>query len=366
MSELKMRVVDFEEKSVAEVEQELIDAAGIDEGNKDDVEATIEVNSDGAPIETGAEDTGNNFEIDDDVVLSHIKTKYNKEISSIEDLFKEPEIPQVMLDSDVEAFQKYKKETGRGIEDFYRLQQDFEKMPEDQLLVEFYRSNGEDDEDIEYRMRKMAYDEDLDSEDEIAEKRLARKQELKKAKKFLGEQKEKYSIPLESRESAIPEADLQDYEAYKSNKTMLQQQQEDNAKKQKYFAEQTDKLFSDKFEGFGFNLDVNNKVVYKPADAKSLKDESSLNNLIGSFINEDGYLKDAELFHRAITIAKDPDKFAKFFYDKGKADAVTGFDKDSKNIDMVRTAGSPPPSEGGLKFKVVDTGYSNKLTIKKR
>jgi hypothetical protein len=215
-------------------------------------------------------------------------------------------------------------------------------------------------------MRKMSYDEDLDSEDEIAEKRLAKKQELKKAKKFLSEQKEKYSIPLESRGSAIPEADLQDYEAYKSSKTMLAQQQEDNAKKQQYFVEQTDKLFSDKFEGFGFNVDENNKVVYKPADTKALKDQSSLNNLISSFVNEDGYLKDAEAFHRAITIAKDPDKFAKFFYEKGKADAVTTFDKDSKNIDMVRTAGSPPPSSNGLKFKAVDSGFSSKLTIKKR
>jgi hypothetical protein len=77
-------------------------------------------------------------------------------------------------------------------------------------------------------------------------------------------------------------------------------------------------------------------------------------------------LKDAELFHRAITIAKDPDKFAKFFYEKGKADAVTNFDKESKNIDMVRTAGSPPPSSNGLKFKAVDSGFSSKLTIKKR
>ena len=352
MEGLTFKKVDYEDKSIAEKEQEVIEEVVADEAVSDEV------------AEEKIEDTPV-VELDDDAVLSHIRTKYNKEVDTIDDLFKE-RVSSEELSEDVAAFNKYKKETGRGIEDFVNLHRDLDKVDPTKLLSDFYKENGDDEEDVEYRMRKFRYDEDLDSEDEIEEKKIALKQELKKAKKHFNEQKEQYSTSLESREPLVPEADRNDYESYKANKTRVATEQEEQLKKSNYFVEKTNELFTDSFEGFGFKVG-DDKVVYKPTDMNAAKAQTALTDLIGSFLDEKGYVKDVEKFQRAMTVANDPEKFANFFYDKGKSDSVTNFEKDGKNIDMVRGASVPSSKSSGLRLKMVNDGNnSNKFKITKR
>jgi len=352
MEGLTFKKVGYEEKSIAEIEQEAIEDVVADEVVADEV---VEEKIEEAPV----------VELDDDAVLSHIRTKYNKEVDTIDDLFKE-RVSSEELSEDVAAFNKYKKETGRGIEDFVNLHRDLDKVDPTKLLSDFYKENGDDEEDVEYRMRKFRYDEDLDSEDEIEEKKIALKQELKKAKKHFNEQKEQYSTSLESREPLVPEADRNDYESYKANKTRVATEQEEQLKKSNYFVEKTNELFTDSFEGFGFKVG-DDKVVYKPTDMNAAKAQTALTDLIGSFLDDNGYVKDVEKFQRAMTVAGDPEKFANFFYDKGKSDSVTNFEKDGKNIDMVRGASVPSSKSSGLQLKIVNDGNNNnKFKITKR
>lgn len=353
MSDFKIRIVDGEESSMAEREAEVIQAAEI---------ATEEVITDDVVSDAVSDAVTN--EINDDVVLSHIRTKYNKDVASIDDLFKASNEPE-QLNAEVAAFHKYNKETGRGIDDFAKLSRDIDKIPTNKLLSDFYKDNGDDEEEVEYRLSKLSYDEDLDSDEDIADRKMALKQELKKAKQYFNEQKEKYNVPLESREPLIQEANREDYEANTANKTSNAELQEEQQKKSQYFADKTNELFTDKFEGFGFDID-GERVVYKPADVNALKEQSTLNNLISSFLDEKGFLKDAEKFHRAMTIAADPDKFAKFFTDKGMAKATTNFEKDGKNIEMVRGGSTPAQKSNGITFKVVDTGQNDTFKIRKR
>jgi hypothetical protein len=352
---IKVRLVDSEEKSLQEVERELVE-------NHEKSLAEQDASSEETTQDTGLEQTSSNqFEIDDDVVLSHIKNKYNKEVSSIDDLFQSRSIEED-LEEDVAAFRKYKRETGRGIEDFVKLNRDIDSIDPDKLLADFYKDNGDDEEDVEYKLSKLKYDEDYDSDEDIKERKLAKKQELKKAKQYFNEMKEQYKVPLESRESFVPQDERDAYESFKSYKSNLDDQQ----KKSEYFKQKTEELFSNNFEGFGFNIDDNTKIVYKPGESNDiLSKQSNLSNFISKFLDNEGYLKDAEMFHKAIAMAMDPEKTAKFFYEKGKADAVTNFDKESKNIDMTRNSPTPTP-KSGFQIRVVDEGYSGKLKIKKR
>lgn len=361
MEEFKVKLVDSEEKSIAQIEEQLI------ENHQEQIEETVETPIIEETIETPIIEQPTN-EIDDNVVLSHIKTRYGKEINSLDDLFQEREANEE-LPEDVSAFLKYKKETGRGIEDFMRLNRDFDAMNPESLLANYYKeiSPELDDEDIALEMERFSYDEDFDDDKEIKRKKLAAKKELAKAKDYFNNLKEQYKVPLESRAASVPNEDMEEYNAFKANKSAQSTQQEEQMKRQKFFAEKTDELFSDKFEGFGFNVTENDRVTYKPADHKTLKEQqSNLGNFIGSFLDDQGFLKDAEGFHRAIAVATDPEKFAKFFYEKGKADSVVDFEKESKNIDMVRQSPNPTPSQGGLKIRVVDDGASNTFKIKKR
>jgi len=353
-----VRLVDSEEKSLQEIETKLVE-----EHEKELIQN--EQSSQETPVveETPEleQTSSSNFEIDDDAVLSHIKTKYNREVSKIDDLFQQND-----LDEDVAAFQKYKRETGRGIEDFIKLNRDIDSLDPDKLLADYYKDNGDDDEDVEYKLSKLQYEEDYDSESEIKEKKLAKKQELKKAKKYFNDLKEQYKAPLESRESFVPQDEKEAYESYKAYKNNQSKELEEQQKKSEFFKQKTEELFSNNFEGFGFNIDDNTKIVYKPGESSDiLSKQSNLTNFISKFLDDKGYLKDAESFHKAIAIAMDPEKTAKFFYEKGIADAVTNFDKESKNIDMTRNSPTPTP-KSGLQIRAIDDGYSGRLKIKKR
>lgn len=357
----KVKLVDAEDKSIAQIEEQLI------EEHQEQIEEKVETPVIEEEIETPIIEERTN-EIDDNVVLSHIKTRYGKEINSLDDLFQERQANEE-LPEDVSAFLKYKKETGRGIKDFMELNRDFDSMKPETLLASYYKEQNPelDDEDIALEMERFSYDEDFDDDKEIKKKKLAAKKELAKAKDYFNNLKEQYKVPLESRVASVPNEEIEEFNAFKANRSAQYTQQEEQTKRQRFFAEKTDELFSDKFEGFGFSINENDKVTYKPADPKTLKEQqSSLGDFIGSFLDDQGFLKDAEGFHRAIAVAREPEKFAKFFYEKGKADSVVDFEKESKNIDMIRTAPNPTPNEGGLKIRAVDDGTSNNFKYKKR
>jgi hypothetical protein len=370
-NKITVKAVEFEEKSKAEIEEKLIKEH---EDKQAGAEPEKEVTSEAEEGKTVTEEKviseepkASAPEINDEHVLSHIKNRYDKEINSLDELFEQREKNEE-LPEDVAAFLKYKKETGRNINDFMKLSKDYDNMDQDSLLLDYYKDqNSElDIEDVRFELdSKFAYDEDFDDEKEIKKKQVAKKKELAKAKKYFKDQKEQYKVPLESRESAVPKEEKEAYEAYRKQKQIDAQYEEEQKKRSNYFSEKTNELFNDKFEGFGFNVEENNKLVYRPSDTETLKkDQSSVMNFLSKYVDKDGYLKDAETFHKAMSVAMNPDKFAKYFYDKGKSDAVGDVSKQSKNINMTRQAPTPTPKEGpGV--RVIDENRSSRLVIKK-
>jgi hypothetical protein len=369
--EIKVRAVDFEEKSVAEVEEQLLKQHEESTDATSETSDTVETTSTPDTIETIInEDNSPTIvdDIDDNKVLSYIGKRYNRDINNLDELFEQRQQNEE-LPEDVSAFLKYKKETGRGIEDFIQLNKNYDEMDEESLLFEYHREQNPElePEDIRFDVsEKFSYDEDFDDEKEIKKKKLAKKKELSKAKKYFNDLKEQYKVPLESRESFVQQEDKEEYDAYKRYKESSKSAEEEGRKKAEYFSKKTQELFSNNFEGFKFNLDENKKLVYKPGDPKALlQEQNDLRNFVSQFLDDNGYLADAEAFHRSIAIAKNPDKFAKFFYEKGMADAVGSVAKESKNIDMTRQATQVTPSEG-MKIRVIDPDRGSRLVIKKR
>lgn len=368
--EFKVRAVEFEEKSVAEKEAELLEGLEDHSGDSDTVKIDLsdqeQVQVEPETVETQPQEV----DLDDNKVLSYLGKRWNKEITSLDELVQEQQQAEE-LPEDVSAFLKYKRETGRGIEDFMKLNVDYSAMDEDALLYQYYKDQNPelDAEEVRFELdSKFSYDEDFDEEKHIKKIKLERKKELTKAREYFNNLKEQYKVPLESRDTFVPQEEREAYESYKQYKQAATSEQEDQLRKSKYFTEKTNELFSDKFEGFKFAVDENKSLSYKPAEAKALLEEqSSLSNFVNKFLNEDGYLKDAELFHRAIAIASNPDKFAKFFYEKGMTDAVDTVSKESKNIDMTRQATQvTKKTDGGIQVRAIEPSYGNRLVIKQK
>ena len=73
-------------------------------------------------------------------------------------------------------------------------------------------------------------------------------------------------------------------------------------------------------------------------------------------------LNDPEGYHRSLAMAMNPDKFAQFFYEQGKADAVGDISKESKNIDMRRAPETV--NRGGFKVSSLNPSTGNRLVIR--
>ena len=373
MDNIKVRALDGdEEKSMSEREADLLKKAG--QRQEETTTETTEVPAE-APVvsaETKVEEkveekVENKPSLKEEEVLSFIKNRYGDEVSSLDDLTSKrkdtPDLPEEIVN-----YLNYKKETGRGLDDFMRLTKDVDGMNEDQLLFEFWKQQKPhlDSDDVDFELsERFAYNEDDDEASDVRKKKIAKKEELAKAKEYFNKLKETYKTKVESTKDFIPAEELEDFNAYKNNKTESQQSQTEATKRSEYFSEKTNELFNEKFEGFEFKLN-DKSLKYKPADSIKLKEsQSDLNNFVTKHLNEDGYLKDAASYHKSLSLAMHPDSFAKFFYEQGKSDAVNDITKESKNIDMngIRNA-TQSASSGGFKVTSVSSGSGSGLRIK--
>jgi hypothetical protein len=335
---MKVRLLDgTEEKSVAQVEQELLDKH---EQQFQDVRIpgqdipvvetpTIEI----PVVETPVIDEPT--ELSEEQVLSYIGKRYNKQINSLDELTAERQEAEA-LPEDVAAYMKYKKETGRGFEDFLSLKKDYDSMDPNDLLENYLSATQEglDAEDIDTLMESYRYDEDIDEESTIRKIKLERKKAVAEAKKFFNNQKEKYKVPLESSTAFVSDEEKEVYESYKQYTKQAKTIEEENERKRNWFNQKTDEVFNGEFKGFEFNVN-DKRITFNPGDANELKKaQATPNNFINKFLDEQGLVKDAAGYHRSLAVAMNPERFAKFFYEQGQADAIDGTMKGIKNIQM--------------------------------
>jgi len=307
-------------------------------------------------------------EIDNDKVLLHINKKFNKEYASIDDLFK-PQIVEKEADlpEDVATFYKFKKETGRGIEDYMKIQRDFAKENPDTLLAEYISSQNPeyDADDVADEIKnRFGYDETLDDEDKIKSIQRAKKKELSKAIAHFESLKEQYKTPVASAAQEIPSTEKEMYESWKKEVSTRNAEMEKGKALSDYFVQKTNELFSNDFKGFDFNVG-DKSFTYSPNDAEKLKQaQVNVNNFIASHLNEEGYLKDAKAYHKALAVAMNPDVFAKHFYEQGKADQASEQAIRDKNINMGTIRNAPELiKQGGIKARMLDDPDAGRVKI---
>jgi hypothetical protein len=343
---IKVRALDdLEQKSAQEIEAEVL------RKHEEQVVASEQVETTTVVETPQVEDFG------DDKVLDFLDKKYGKKFSSVEDLF----VPQKdELPEDVSAFLNFKKETGRGLNDFVRINSDLDSLNPDQLLKEYYsqKESDLDTEEIEYLIAdRFSYDEDLDDEKDIKKKQIEKKKELAKAKKFLEEQKQKYKAPLESSYGSLSAEEQEGLKAYKEYSAKAQSSQELEQRQAEWFLKKTDEVFNNDFKGFDFKVG-DKELKFSPGDYNELKKtQSNINNFIGKFVNNDGLIEDAKGYHKSLAVAMNPEKFAKFFYEQGIADAIEKEAKSSKNINFEVRRSPEVINKGG--FKVTSVGESD-------
>lgn len=338
------------------------------EENQEPVQDSTEQSEESA--EPQVEEQPENEELSrEEIVNQLLRDKFNITLDTLPEVLNntEKQAETVELTEDIKKYLEFKKETKRGLADFVKLQEDIDARGEDELLREYYSQTkpGLEASDVEYLLnKKYGYDPENSSEDEIKSKQLEKKEELYKAKEYFNTLKEKYKTPLESSEVSVPEEYKEAYSFYSQYKENQARQEESQKLQRQTFEEKTRKLFNDDFEGFEFKVGEKS-LKYKPKSVEEVvKTNSDLNNFIKKHLDDNGNLKDAKAYHTALTMAMNPESFAAFFYEQGKADAVNEVVAGGKNVDMAVRKGVDSQKPGS-KFRVLDDGSSSGLKIKR-
>lgn len=272
------------------------------------------------------------------------------------------EKPQIELPENVDKLVKFMQETGGTVEDYVNLNRDISAYEDGDVLREYYKqAKPWDTQDItEYMEDQFTYDDDDDPR-EIRSKKRAFKEELYNAREYLKGNKEKYYADLKLRkQDDIPKEYQEALEYYGEYK----QSAESNKQHTQAFLQKTDKVFSESFKGFDFQVG-DNKYRYKvPNISETKTQQSDINNFVSKFVGDDGAISDAKGYHKALFAARNADKLAEHFYEQGRADALRNSAKEAKNINMDPRKEGVVKTNSGQKFKVVSGDSSSKLRMK--
>jgi len=277
-----------------------------------------------------------------------------------------PTTPSRELPESVEKLINFMKDTGGDVNDYVRLNADYSSVDEDTLLKEYYKNSKPhlDESEIDFIMEEQfKVDEDYDEERDQRRKKLAKKEEVAKAKNFLEDLKSKYYEEIKLRPNVNNEMSRASEFFNRYNK-----EQEIAKKHHQEFKDVTNKYFSDEFKGFDFSVgekafrySVNNPNEVAEA-------QSDISNVLKKFLNEKGEVIDYKGYHKAMYAARNADTIANHFYEQGKADATRDVIAKSKNIDPGARQTKAPDDIylNGLKVKAVSGVNSSKLKIKRK
>ena len=400
MSEnIKVEALDVEEKSIAEKEAEVQKLSTNEDGDytvdlgkinkqKEETDAVQEQKTEDGVLRGSSEDEKDGEEakvelqevqqekVEEPVLEEVVEEEVSEEPAPVaEEKQPEQEVepveetkePEVNLPENIQELVKFMEETGGTLEDYVRLSADYSNVDENTLLREYYKQTKPhlSYDEVSFLLDdKFSYDEEVDEEKDIKRKKLALKEEVANANKFLNETKEKYykEVKLGSRLAPEQQKAIEFFDRYnkeqQSAEELLQQQT-------KHFEQETSKVFSEEFKGFNFNVG-DKKYRFNVKDVNKVKEtQSDLLNVFNKYVGNNQMLQDAGGYHKALFAASNPDKIANHFYEQGKADAIKQMGAEAKNINMdPRKTSSGYVETGGLKVKAISGDDNSKLKFK--
>ena len=301
-------------------------------------------------------------------VLEEITEEEVEEVEEqVEEAIAEAEATGEPLPENIQKLMNFMDETGGDLSDYVKLNQDYSKLDDTDLLYEFYKQTKPhlNQEEINFLMEDtFSYDEDVDEDRDIRRKKLALKEQVASAKSHLDGQKSTYyeEIKAGSKLTTEQQKAVNFFDRYNKESEVTQKAVKKNSD---VFTQKTEQVFNDKFKGFEYNVG-DKKYRFNVNNADEVKStQSDINNFTKKFLDKNNTLSDAKGYHKSLYTAMNADAVAKHFYDQGKADAMKNSIAKAKNVDMSPRQAHGVVEAGGLKVKVLgDTSSDFKFKIK--
>ena len=395
--EIKAKVVEDENPSTAEKETKVLKKMGLDTGTetvtkvdlrkpKEEKDAIQEQSTDEVLVrdESGAsEEVQEKNETQPEGPAAESQEKEEAIIEKVvqseeakEEPIKEPqptqepsniEQPEINIPEGITELVNFMNETGGSMEDYIRLNKNYEGLDNKDLIKEYYATTKPHltSDEVNFLIDdNYSFDKEIDDPLDIKRKELAYKEEVAKAKQYLEGQKSQYYKEVKTTGALSTEQQkaVNFFNRYNTEQQEIAHQQE---KATNQFKLKTNEVFNQEFKGFDFNID-NKTFKYKLKDVDNVKNtQMDVMNVIGSYLDENRTLKDGYGYHKALFAAKNADNIANHFYQLGKTEAVKEIASESKNINMdPRQTSSGVVESGGIKVRAISGDDSSKLRIK--
>ncbi len=303
-------------------------------------------------------------------VLEEITEEEIEEVEEqVEEAIAEAEATGKPLPENIQKLMDFMEETGGDLNDYVKLNQDYSKLDDQNLLREYYKQTKPhlDNEEINFLMEDtFSYDEDMDDDIDIRRKKLALKEQVASAKSHLDGQKSKYydEIKAGSKLTSEQQKAIDFFNRYNKESEATQKTVKTNSD---IFTQKTNNVFNDKFKGFEYNVG-DKKYRFNVNNAEEVKNtQSDISNFTKKFLDKNSALTDAKGYHKSLYTAMNADAVAKHFYEQGKADAMKNSIAKAKNVDMNPRQSHGKIEAGGMTVKVLGDNSSDfKFKIKNK
>jgi hypothetical protein len=273
------------------------------------------------------------------------------------------------IPENIQKLMEFMEDTGGDLDDYIKLNKDYSKLDEQDLLYEYYKQTKPhlNNEEINFLMEdQFSYEEDVDDDREIKRKKLALKEQVANAKSHLDGQKSKYydEIKAGSKLTNEQQKAIDFFNRYNKESEVNQKAVKTNSD---IFTQKTEQVFNEGFKGFEYN--VGEKTYrFNVNNAEEVKNtQSDLNNFTKKFLDKKSALTDATGYHKSLYTAMNADAVAKHFYEQGKADAIKDSIAKAKNVDMNPRQTHGTIEAGGIKVRVLsDDSPDFKFKIKNK
>jgi hypothetical protein len=351
-------------KYAKEQEASKEDVAKVDLSKKEEPKEPVE-----EPIQEVTEEVKNEEVVEETPVVEEIteievEEQVEEVKEAVEEAVAEAQETGEPLPENIKKVVEFMNETGGTLNDYVKLNQEYDKLDDHELLHEFFKQTKPhltDDERVFVMEDLYSFDEEVDDPKDIKRKKLALKEQVANAKSHLDGLKSKYYAEVKAGSRLAPEQQkaVDFFNRYNEDAKVTE-------KNKSIFKKKTDDVFTNEFKGFEYKVGEKRfRLNIKEAD-KVKESQSDIGNFVNKFTNKKTFaIEDAKGYHKSLFTAMNPDLVANHFYQQGKADAIKDSMAKAKNVDMSpnQTHGNVIQS-GGMKVRAISGNSSNDFKVK--
>ena len=296
---------------------------------------------------------------DDQPVIEEITEEQQKEVEEvaeeIEEAVAEAEVTGKPIPEKIQKLMDFMEETGGDLQDYIKLNRDYTKDSDMDVLEEYYKQTKPHltSEEVDFLMEdKFSFNKDEDDEKEIRKKKIALKEQVADARAHLDRQKSKYYEEIKSGVKLTTEQQKAIDFFNRYNKESVETKKVAEANK-RTFLNKTDQVFNKNFKGFEYNVG-DKRYRFNVNNVNEVKEtQSDINNFVKKFLNKQNVIDDAKGYHKSLFTAMNADAIARHFYEQGKSDAIKDTVAKDKNINTQARQTHGNDNTGGIKVRVL-------------